>query len=79
MTEKCIDTTCRMCGTLCGITAHIENNKVTEIEGNPRHIFNKGRMVGCLCYNRNGCISIADGALVTEPIRRIAGSLGQVQ
>lgn len=44
MTEKCIDTTCRMCGTLCGITAHIENNKVTEIEGNPRHIFNKGRI-----------------------------------
>ena len=33
-----------MCGTLCGITAHIENNKVTEIEGNPRHIFNKGRI-----------------------------------
>ena len=32
-----------MCGTLCGIIAHIEDNKVVEIEGDPNHICNKGR------------------------------------
>lgn len=32
-----------MCGTLCGITAHIENNRVVDIEGNPEHLFSKGR------------------------------------
>ena len=32
-----------MCGTLCGIIAHIENNKVVEIEGDPNHICSKGR------------------------------------
>ncbi|MEG1823425.1 MAG: molybdopterin-dependent oxidoreductase [Cloacibacillus sp.] len=42
--KKTVETTCRMCGTLCGIKAHIEDNKVVEIEGNPNHIFNKGRV-----------------------------------
>ena len=41
--RKSANTTCRMCGTLCGITAHIEDNRVVDIEGNPEHIFSKGR------------------------------------
>ena len=41
--RKSVNTTCRMCGTLCGITAHIENNRVVDIEGNPEHLFSKGR------------------------------------
>lgn len=41
--RKSFATTCRMCGTLCGIIAHIEDNKVVEIEGDPNHICNKGR------------------------------------
>lgn len=32
-----------MCGTLCGIIAHIEDNKVVDIEGDPNHICSKGR------------------------------------
>lgn len=42
--ERIVETTCRMCGTLCGIKAHIKNNEVIEIEGNPSHIFSKGRI-----------------------------------
>lgn len=33
-----------MCGTLCGIIAHIEDNKVVDIEGDPNHICSKGRI-----------------------------------
>ena len=42
--EKVFGTTCRMCGTLCGINAHIKDNKVVEIEGNPDHLLSKGRI-----------------------------------
>lgn len=42
--EKVCGTTCRMCGTLCGINAHIKDNKVVEIEGNPDHLLSKGRI-----------------------------------
>ncbi len=42
--KKVVKTTCRMCGTLCGIDAHIENNKVVHIEGNKDNILNKGRL-----------------------------------
>lgn len=41
--RKSVATTCRMCGTLCGIIAHIEDNKVVDIEGDPNHICSKGR------------------------------------
>ncbi len=33
-----------MCGTLCGIDAHIEDNKVVHIEGNKDSVLNKGRI-----------------------------------
>lgn len=42
--RKVVKTTCRMCGTLCGIDAHIEDNKVVHIEGNKDNILNKGRI-----------------------------------
>jgi len=42
--RKVIKTTCRMCGTLCGIDAHIEDNKVVHIEGNKDSVLNKGRV-----------------------------------
>lgn len=42
--RKIVKTTCRMCGTLCGIEAHIEDNKVVHIEGDKDNILNKGRI-----------------------------------
>ncbi|MCT4593422.1 MAG: molybdopterin-dependent oxidoreductase [Anaeromicrobium sp.] len=42
--KKVVKTTCRMCGTLCGIDAHIEDNKVVHIEGNKDSVLNKGRI-----------------------------------
>jgi len=42
--RKVVKTTCRMCGTLCGIDAHIEDNKVVHIEGNKDSVLNKGRI-----------------------------------
>lgn len=42
--RKVVKTTCRMCGTLCGIDAHIEDNKVVHIEGNKDNVLNHGRI-----------------------------------
>lgn len=42
--EKIFKTTCRMCGTLCGIDVHVKDNKVVEVRGNKDNILNKGRI-----------------------------------
>lgn len=40
---KIVKTICRMCGTLCGIDAHIQDNKLIRIEGDWDNLLNKGR------------------------------------
>lgn len=39
-----VKTICRMCGTLCGINAHIRDGKLVRVEGDCNNILNKGRI-----------------------------------
>lgn len=41
---KIVKTTCRMCGTLCGIEAHIKDNKLVRVTADKDNVLNKGRI-----------------------------------
>lgn len=44
MAERKLEKTyCRMCGTICGIDAYVEDGKVVEIEGMEEHVYSRGR------------------------------------
>ena len=44
MTVKRIRTTCGICQIGCGVIAHLSEDRVTKIEGDPDHPLNKGRL-----------------------------------
>ncbi len=35
-------TVCAFCGNFCGILVHVEDGKITNIEGNPKHPISRG-------------------------------------
>lgn len=44
MCRKTVQTLCRMCDEHCGISVHLKNNKIVEINGYDKHLWNEGRM-----------------------------------
>ena len=42
--ERIVKTLCRMCDDRCGIDVHLSGSRITKIEGNPSHVWNRGRL-----------------------------------
>ena len=42
--ERIVKTLCRMCDDRCGIDVHLDGDKITKIEGNKEHVWNRGRL-----------------------------------
>ncbi|MFC2060143.1 molybdopterin-dependent oxidoreductase [Chloroflexota bacterium] len=42
--EEVYETICGMCGTGCGVRAHVKDGKLVKLEGNPGHPVSKGKV-----------------------------------
>lgn len=64
---KRIPTTCNGCASMCGLYAHIKNDRLWKIEGHPIHLKSRGR----LCARGHGMASDLYGKdRVTGPYKR---------
>ncbi|WNF35879.1 respiratory selenite reductase catalytic subunit SrrA [Bacillaceae bacterium IKA-2] len=62
-----IPTTCNGCASMCGLFAHIKNDRLWKIEGHPIHLKSRGR----LCARGHGMASDLYGkGRVTGPMKR---------
>ena len=69
-------TYCRMCGTLCGIDAHVENGKVVEIEGMKEHVANKGR----ICIKGSSAATWVNlPTRLTKPLKRTENGWEEIE
>jgi sulfite dehydrogenase (quinone) subunit SoeA len=64
-------TTCYMCACRCGIRAHLRDDKLVYIDGNPEHPLNQG--VIC-AKGSSGIMKQNSPARITQPLLRKAGS-----
>jgi thiosulfate reductase / polysulfide reductase chain A len=66
-TVKKIATTCNGCASMCGLFAHIKNDRLWKIEGHPIHLKSRGR----LCARGHGMAADLYGkGRVTGPMKR---------
>jgi anaerobic selenocysteine-containing dehydrogenase len=75
MIEKVVRSLCGICHTNCGILVHIENGKISRIEGDPEHPANRG----CLCSKAQTIKPMLESEQrLKYPLRRTKNGLARV-